>query len=65
MLRVFVTGCLDPKVRDASYSHMDATQSWRECTKGVLVLSAMQGGCSKGVSKHALSLGRLEINSPK
>lgn len=27
VLRDFVTGCLDPKMCDAKYSHMDATQS--------------------------------------
>lgn len=54
VLRDFVTDCLDPKMCDARYSHgtTDATQSRRECGKGVVVLSASQDGCPKNVHCH-------------
>lgn len=65
VLKDFVSGCLDPKICNAKYSHMDATQFGRECSKGVVVLSTTQNGCPKGVSKHALSHGRLETRVPR
>lgn len=65
VLKDFVIGCLDPKICDAKYSHMDATQFGRDCSKGVAVLSTTQDECPKGVSKRALSHGRLETRVPR